>query len=298
MEYRPLKITLISAEDLKYVNRFTKMSVYADVTINGDPQTKLEIPVHKNSGSNPKWNYTITFIVEETAANQKSLVIRLVSDRFLRDTDIGEVWVPIKQFLDCKEDVSDHNVRLRNGKEKGKLKLCCKIGKKFSVPVAAPPHVTERGTSAETPVGACPAASSRAGYQPLPPAACPPNFPQQGAYPPQQPPHLWHSPTPAQGQWYTGPLPAQQQPPHLWHSPNPAQGQWYTGPLPAQQQPPHLWHSPTPAQGQWYTGPLPAQQPAAGGLLGSLYIVGMLSNVLASFTSLLDGGWLEGLFNS
>ncbi|GLT90242.1 hypothetical protein SLE2022_081850 [Rubroshorea leprosula] len=285
MEYRPLKITLISAEDLKYVNHFTTMSVYADVSINGDPQTKLEIPVQKKCGSNPKWNYTITFIVEETAAQQKNLVIRLVSDRLLCDTDIGEVRVPIKQFLDCKEDVSDHNVRLPNGKEKGKLKLCCKIGKKFSVPVAAPPHVTERGTSA--------------GYQPLPPAAYPHNFPQQGAYPhnfpqqgaypPQQPPHLWHSPTPAQGHNFPqqGAYPPQQ-PPHLWHSPTPAQGQWYTGPLPY--------------GGHAY---MPAQQPAAGlgqapagGLFGSLYIVGMLSNVLANFTSMLDGGLLEGLFDS
>ncbi|GKV18543.1 hypothetical protein SLEP1_g28907 [Rubroshorea leprosula] len=273
MEYWPLKITLISAEDLKYVNHVTKMSVYADVTISGDPQTKLEIPADENCGSNPNWNYTITFIVEETAAQQMNLVIRLVSDRLLHDKDIGEVRVPIKQFLDCKEEVSDHNVRLPNGEEKGKLKLCCKIGKKFSVPVAAPPHETERGTSAETPVEACPAARPRAGYQPLPPAAYPynppqqgaypHNFPQQGAYPPQQPPHLWHSPTPAQGQWYTGSLL------HAW-----------PGCMPAQQ----------PAAG--------LGQASAGGLVGRLYIVRMLSDTLANFTSMSDGGWLEGLFDS
>ncbi|GLT50459.1 hypothetical protein SLA2020_239450 [Shorea laevis] len=141
MECRPLETTLISAEDLKDVNLVSKMDVYAVVTINGNPKTKQKSPVDKDCGSNPKWNYTKKFTVEEAAANQNrlNLVIRLWSKRLLGDIVIGDVLVPIKEFLDCEEKVSVYNVRLLNGKVKGTLNLCCKTVEKFSVPVAAPP---------------------------------------------------------------------------------------------------------------------------------------------------------------
>ncbi|GLT90251.1 hypothetical protein SLE2022_081940 [Rubroshorea leprosula] len=173
MDYRTLEIiTLLSAKDLKDVNLLFKMDVYAVVTINGDPQTKQKTPVDKDCGPNPNWNYTMMFTVKEAAANQNrlNLVIRLVSDRRLGDKNIGEVVVPMKEFLDCKEKDFVYKVRLPNGKLKGTLNLCSKIGEKFSVPVAAPPHVAA--------VMGFPAAGSSAGY-----------YPPQFAYqqPPQQP---------------------------------------------------------------------------------------------------------------
>ncbi|GLT47637.1 hypothetical protein SLA2020_213200 [Shorea laevis] len=221
-EYRPLDITLISAKDLKDVNLFSKMDVYAVVTINGDPQTKQQTPVDRNCGRNPNWQYTMIFTVEEAAANQNrlNLVIRLVSyRRRLGDEHIGQVVVPVKEFLDCKEKDFVCEVRLRNGKLKGTLNLCSKIGQKFSVPVAAPPHVAEEGKSAEKPVMGYPAAGSSAGWPPPRPAAYPYNYPPQGAHPPPQPQESSGYPAPhAQGYGYTchppygehGYMPAQQ----------------------------------------------------------------------------------------
>ncbi|GLT50464.1 hypothetical protein SLA2020_239500 [Shorea laevis] len=199
MGYRTLEITLLSAKDLKDVNLLSKMDVYAVVTINGDPQTKQRTPVDKDCGPNPTWNYTMKFTVEEAAANlnQLNLVICLMSDRHLGDKHIGEVVVPIKEFLDCKENVFVYSVRKPNGKVKGALNLCSKFEEKFSVPVAAPPHVA--------PVMGYPAAGSSVGYPPPHPATCPYNYAPQGAYPPP-PPHGYggYPPPPAQGYGYTG----------------------------------------------------------------------------------------------
>ncbi|GLT90240.1 hypothetical protein SLE2022_081830 [Rubroshorea leprosula] len=184
MEDRRLAITLRSAKDLKHVNFFSKMNVYAVATINGDPQTKQQTPVDKNCGRNPNWQYTMIFPVGEAAANHngRNLVIRLVSSRRrFGDKVIGEVVVPMKEFLGCKEKDFAYEVRLPNGKLKGTLNLRSRIEEKLSVPVAAPPHVAEEGKSAEGPVMGYPAAGFNAGWPPPRPAAYPNNYPPQGA---------------------------------------------------------------------------------------------------------------------
>ncbi|GLT90237.1 hypothetical protein SLE2022_081800 [Rubroshorea leprosula] len=276
MECRTLEITLIFAKDLEDVNVDSKMDVDAVLIINDEPQTKQKIPVDKDCGSNPKWNYTMTFTAEEAAANWKrlELVICLVSDRLFGDIVAGELLVPINGFLDCEEKVTVYGVRLPKGMVKGTLNLCCKIGEKFSVPVAAPTQETEKAKSAETLV-----------MRYLPP---------QGAYP-QSPPHWYGGYPPPQGaypppppHWYGGyPPPQGAYPPPLPH--------WYGG------------YPPPPAQGYGYTGHLPygghgnmpVQQPAAvlgqvpaGGLLGSLFLVNMGCDAFANLTDAL-GGWLD-----
>ncbi|GLT94910.1 hypothetical protein SLE2022_126210 [Rubroshorea leprosula] len=208
MEYRPLEITLISAKDLKDVNLLSKMDVYAVVTINGDTQTKQKTPVDKDCGSNPNWNHTMKFTVDEAAANQNRLnfVIRLVSDRHFGDKDIGEVMVPIGELMHSKEKVLSYNVRMPNGKVKGTLNLSFKIGEKFCVPVAAPPYVAEKGKLGETPVTAYPAVGSCSAYPPppQPPVAYPYNYPPPGGYPPPPQPYGYAPPPPAVGYGYPG----------------------------------------------------------------------------------------------
>ncbi|OMO68780.1 C2 calcium-dependent membrane targeting [Corchorus capsularis] len=102
MECRTLEITVISAKDLKDVNLFTKMDVYAVVSINGDHRTAQRTPIDKDCGSNPKWNYIMKFTIEEALAQQNRLNLnfRLKSDRQLGDKEIGDVAVPIKELLD------------------------------------------------------------------------------------------------------------------------------------------------------------------------------------------------------
>ncbi|XP_024025845.1 protein SRC2 [Morus notabilis] len=169
MECRPLDITLISATDLKDVNFLSKMDVYAVVSISGDSFSKSKQKTHvdKDSGPNPRWNYTIKFTVPDAAAkqNQLTLKIKLVSDRSFGDKEIGEVHVPIKELLDNygdekSENLVTYNVRLPSGKSKGTLSFSYKFGEKFTAPVQ------QRS-------GGHPAPPPQQGYGYPPPAAAP-----------------------------------------------------------------------------------------------------------------------------
>ncbi|XVE89659.1 hypothetical protein DITRI_Ditri20bG0013400 [Diplodiscus trichospermus] len=173
MEFRTLEINVISAKDLKDVNLFTKMDVYAVVSINGDHRAAQRTPVDKDCGSNPKWNYAMKLTIDEAAARQNRLylVFRLKSERQLGDRDIGTVEVPIKELLDQKygnekaEQNVSYMVKLPNGKPKGTLNFSYRFGEKFSKPVPQPP---------ETPMMAYPPPAtgypgSSAAYPPPPP---------------------------------------------------------------------------------------------------------------------------------
>ncbi|KAE9458987.1 hypothetical protein C3L33_09101, partial [Rhododendron williamsianum] len=59
MEYRPLEITVMSADDLRNVNMITKMDVYVVVSI---PTAKRQrTHVDKSGGRSPSWNHRLTF---------------------------------------------------------------------------------------------------------------------------------------------------------------------------------------------------------------------------------------------
>ncbi|GMI79537.1 soybean gene regulated by cold-2, SOYBEAN GENE REGULATED BY COLD-2 [Hibiscus trionum] len=199
MEFRPLEINVNSAKDLKDVNLFTKMDVYAVVSINGDYRSAQRTPVDKGSGANPEWNCTLKFTVDEASVrrNGLSLVFHLKSERVFGDKDIGTVKVPVKELLDddngngkVQQNVS-YAVKLPNGKVKGVLNFSYKFGDKFDAqfPVTAekpymayPPPATgypgpssgsmekpamsypPPATSYPPPLGAYPPPSQAAGY--------------------------------------------------------------------------------------------------------------------------------------
>lgn len=222
MEFRPLEIKVISAKDLKDVNLFTKMDVYADVSINGDHRTAQRTPVDKDCGSNPKWNYTMRFTVDEAGVRQNRLylVFRLKSERQLGDRDIGTVQVPIKELLSDQNEKAEHNVNYNvkrpNGKSKGVLNFSYKFGDKFSQPIPQPPpapipagveamYVNKHGNNDHNkpvmayppPSTGYPAAGPSSGHPypypyPPPPAA-------GGSYPP-----YGYQQAPAQGYGYPG----------------------------------------------------------------------------------------------
>ncbi|GLT47650.1 hypothetical protein SLA2020_213300 [Shorea laevis] len=267
MECRNVEITLNFTEDLKDVNVDSKMDVDAVVIINGERQTKQKIPVDKDCGSNPKWNYIMKFTAEETAANQKpiDLEIYLVSDRLLGDIVKGKVFVPINGYPD-REEKGSFKVRLPKGKVKGTLNLCCKIGEKFTLPVAAPLHETEKAKSAETRVLVYPAVGSSAGYSPQLPAAYSgyplPQFPYQ-----QPPPQFSYQQPPPQFP-YQQPLPQfpyQQPPPQFPYQQPPPQIPYQQPPpqIPYQQPPPQIPYQQPPLQFPYQQPPLqfPYQQP-------------------------------------
>ncbi|GLT47624.1 hypothetical protein SLA2020_213090 [Shorea laevis] len=154
MEYRPLDITLISAQDLKDVNHLFRMNVYAVVNINGDARTEQKTLPHRHCGPNPKWDCTMKFAVGEAAANQDglNLVIRLVSDRhnhglvpgLVHDKDIGEVVVSINELLASEERVFDRNVTLQ---PQGTLNLRFEIGETLEHPADQQPPRQPAGES-------------------------------------------------------------------------------------------------------------------------------------------------------
>lgn len=192
MESRTLDITVISATDIKNVNTFSKMDVYAVVEISDDPRSKQKTHVDKESGTNPKWNFPMKFIINEDALQQNRLTLffKLKSDRSLGDKDIGQVHVPIKELLDNNtnpktEREASFSVRKPSGKgTKGTLTFRYKFGDTFAV---------QKSKNVDEPVMAYPvsysASSSAPHYPPGPPGMGVPYQPPNGSgYPPQYPP--------------------------------------------------------------------------------------------------------------
>ncbi|KAJ9181931.1 hypothetical protein P3X46_005974 [Hevea brasiliensis] len=212
MEQRTLDINVISAKDLKDVNIFSKMDVYAVVSISGDsqlPKQKTRTHVDREGGTNPTWNFPAKFTIYETPAQQSrlNLVFKLRCDRALGDKDIGEVNVPVKELLDSMGDGKSmqfviYQVRKPSGKPKGELSFSYKFGDKFD---SGPEKV---GGKADQPVTAYPAppppmvgpsSAPYGGLGPYPTAPPPPQPVAGYAYPPPHPGYGYPPPPPGYG---------------------------------------------------------------------------------------------------
>ncbi|RDY02469.1 Protein SRC2, partial [Mucuna pruriens] len=205
MEYRTLELNIESAKDLKDVNLFSKMDVYAVVSLSGDPlhPQVATTHVHKDGGTNPTWNYPTKFSVNESLAkeNRLSLEIKLISDRTLAgDTVIGTIYVPVKELLDNPGDGSSfrqvsYKVMIPSGKKsKGSFNFSYKFSIHLATPAPAPEATSKAG---QEPVMAYPPQAA-AGSSTAPYGTAYPPLPQQYAagygYPPQQPMHGGYPP--------------------------------------------------------------------------------------------------------
>nr|XP_023882879.1 uncharacterized protein LOC111995196 [Quercus suber]POE72546.1 protein src2 [Quercus suber] len=109
MDCRVLKLVIQSAKGLKDVSHVTPMKPYALVSIR-DNQNNLHSSEEKTQeytegGSNPTWNFSVTFNLDITKAKESSLelVVKLMSyrkDHWFRDKEIGEVRVFITKLLE------------------------------------------------------------------------------------------------------------------------------------------------------------------------------------------------------
>ncbi|XP_027338417.1 protein SRC2-like [Abrus precatorius] len=201
MEFRTLELNIISAKDLKVVNLFSKMDVYAVVSLAGDslhPQT-ARTHVHKDGGSNPTWNFPVKFSVNESLVQQNRLFleVKLISDRTLAgDTLIGTVHVPLREIIDNAGDGGsfrqvNYQVRTPSGKSKGSLNFSYKLGERLAAPAtkAAPEPVMAY------PPPATAAGSSSAQYgAPYPPPPQQHQYPAGYGYPPPPPPYGGYPP--------------------------------------------------------------------------------------------------------
>nr|ABU98655.1 SRC2 protein [Taiwania cryptomerioides] len=134
METRTIEVTLISARDIQDVNLFTKSKVYAVAWIRGDPRpTKQRTVSDKENGTNPSWNKSMSFAVDEAALQQGRLVleVEIRSEGTFGDKEVGHVSVPMKEFLGKKPtggvDFVSYQVRKPSGKAKGTLNLSVKL---------------------------------------------------------------------------------------------------------------------------------------------------------------------------
>ncbi|XP_065636614.1 protein SRC2 [Quercus suber] len=94
MSHRTLDISSISTKDLKLkkVSCFSnKMGLYANVSIDGSGNSsEQKTPIDKNGGSNPIWNSPMKFTINDVAAAQQTVVVKLKAERIIRDKVIGQ----------------------------------------------------------------------------------------------------------------------------------------------------------------------------------------------------------------
>lgn len=150
MEFRTLNLTILSANDIKQVNFFSKMDVYVVVSmidsadnhnLRSNSIQKQRTPIDKKGDKNPTWNYTISFTINDVVARQNRLYIlfEIFSSRsFPGDKLIGKVQVPVYDLLNGYGDRKDailvsYQVRKRSGKPKGVFNVSYKFGEKFTV---------------------------------------------------------------------------------------------------------------------------------------------------------------------
>jgi len=142
--YRTLKLNIISAKDLKDANIFSKMSVFAAVSISGDPYSKQLTNTHyyPHSGRNPTWNFPIKFTINESLAkkNRLFLKVKLLSyNKFLPwNATIGTIYIPLKELLGnpaaAGHQISYQVKKKPSHKSKGTLNLSYKFGDRVKGP--------------------------------------------------------------------------------------------------------------------------------------------------------------------
>ncbi|KAG6390372.1 hypothetical protein SASPL_148106 [Salvia splendens] len=136
MGYRKFQITLVSAENLPNVRSFGQMKVYAEVSINGDPKTSKRTTVNTDGETNPRWNFSLDYTIEEASLKNLGLVVvvKLYCERTLGDRYIGEVKISVKGLFDSgsrSENELSYNVA---GAGDGKLNILYSFGSMFEAP--------------------------------------------------------------------------------------------------------------------------------------------------------------------
>lgn len=218
MSHRTLDISSISAKDLKLkkVSCFSnKMGLYATVSIDGSSNSsEQKTPIDKNGGSNPIWNSPMKFTINDVAAAQQTVVVKLKAERIIRDKVIGRVCVPMKELLDNYGDSEGENhtsytVVTPSGKAMGVLDLRLKLGELVNYPTGPGHGVVDVYQHPPTP--------AYGGYPPPAPAyggGCPPVLACGGGYPPAPAYGGAYVPAPGYGPYmpYTAPDAPVQQP--------------------------------------------------------------------------------------
>ncbi|KAF8084577.1 hypothetical protein N665_0711s0006 [Sinapis alba] len=106
IENQSLELKIISASDVTYIDAKDKMDVYAVVSIKDDYTQKKQAaktPVDYDGGCNPTWNHTVKFSVDEKAAVEGLLTVKVKLYSYWLEGDddlyLGEVSVSLQELL-------------------------------------------------------------------------------------------------------------------------------------------------------------------------------------------------------
>jgi hypothetical protein len=193
MEQRELEVTIISAQDLKNVSTFGKMTPYAVAWVYSN--MKVSTPIDPKGSVNPTWNAPLKLIVEQRILEQPNatLNVDIYSHGSFSNKHVGSCSVPLSHLKEKDSKGADTKkfmsflVRRPSGRTQGMLNLSLKLGDVYQ-PSAMPGPSSAVAQTVEpnnnNPIMAYPAGypngSNQAGGSQYP--QYPPQYPQ--SYPP------------------------------------------------------------------------------------------------------------------
>lgn len=136
MECRKFEITLVSADNLPDVRSFGRMKVYAEVSLNGESETKMKTTVDTVGETNPRWNFTHNYTINESSVRAQGLevVVKLHCERTLGDKRVGEVKIPVNNLFNSGiRAVSEISYRVA-GTPDGVVNILYSFGEMFLAP--------------------------------------------------------------------------------------------------------------------------------------------------------------------
>ncbi|KFK23455.1 hypothetical protein AALP_AAs48803U000200 [Arabis alpina] len=106
LENPTLELKIVSASEINHIDATDKIDVYAVVSITGDttqPKQAAKTPIDYDGGSNPTWNHTAKFSINEREANESLLTVKVKLFSYWLEGEgdlyLGEVNVPVQELL-------------------------------------------------------------------------------------------------------------------------------------------------------------------------------------------------------
>ncbi|XP_047961833.1 protein SRC2 homolog [Salvia hispanica] len=110
------------------------MKVYAEVSLNGEPNTSMRTTVDTAGERNPRWDFPLNYTINKASLRNPGLevVVKLYCQRILGDKFIGEVKIPVKGLFDSGPKAKNELSFNVAGAGDGRLNILYSFGKTFT----------------------------------------------------------------------------------------------------------------------------------------------------------------------
>ncbi|KAK6938452.1 C2 domain [Dillenia turbinata] len=157
MDSRKFEMKVISACEVANVRSIFDVKVYAVIQVAGKPATKRQTAVDHEGGTNPKWNFSLTYWMLESQIHNNDgakLEIYLYCQRSLGDRLIGSVSIPFSRlFIDANgKDATDNYWITKESVQMGKVTFWYKFGDVEKIVLRGGPRRPGRNGSGGTQV--------------------------------------------------------------------------------------------------------------------------------------------------